>query len=489
MSREVELRRNLTACVADGGAFSVMVGIGETYVPAFVLALGMGHVAAGLVATLPVLAGGLLQLLAPRILARLSSPRTWVVGAAVVQGLSFVPLVVVALRGHGAAWEVFLPVTIYWAFGLAGGPAWNQWVEKLFPRSIRPNFFARRSRLNQFTLLAGLVAGGLTLRQYQGTDSILAAFAALFAVAVVCRLVSAGFLAMQSATPTAELRMETEPTGVGRWSPEVKRLVGYLLAVQVGVYIAGPYFTPYMLSGLELNYGTYMFLLCCGFGGKILAFPLAGRLAKRFGPHRLLKIGGAAIVPISGCWFFGDSWWYLAGIQVLSGITWACFELGMFLMFLEAIPQRQRVGVLTWYNLGNAAAMGLGSLIGAVILQSLGATNQAFVTVFLISSLARAAALLLVPGRTSIRWQEWSGLVIRTLSVRPGAASVDRPIVASLVPVRVDANGSRPGDAARPAEASRPDDGSRRDDRSERTGPPVGETSERSAAIEAKLSA
>ncbi|HQU47337.1 MAG TPA: hypothetical protein PK867_31330 [Pirellulales bacterium] len=40
-------RHDLRAMLGDGAAFSVMVGIGETYLPAFALAAGLGEVAAG----------------------------------------------------------------------------------------------------------------------------------------------------------------------------------------------------------------------------------------------------------------------------------------------------------------------------------------------------------------------------------------------------------------------------------------------------------
>lgn len=54
------LRRNLTAMNADGFSFSVMVGIAETYLPAFVLARGLGEMNAALIATVPVLLGSVL---------------------------------------------------------------------------------------------------------------------------------------------------------------------------------------------------------------------------------------------------------------------------------------------------------------------------------------------------------------------------------------------------------------------------------------------
>ena len=45
----------------DGFAFSIMVGIGETYLPAFMLTAGRGEMAAALIATIPMMTGSLLQ--------------------------------------------------------------------------------------------------------------------------------------------------------------------------------------------------------------------------------------------------------------------------------------------------------------------------------------------------------------------------------------------------------------------------------------------
>ena len=65
------LDRDLRALTADGIAFSAMVGLGETYVPAFALGAGLGEVVSGLVATVPMLAGACLQMVLRR------RPRAW----------------------------------------------------------------------------------------------------------------------------------------------------------------------------------------------------------------------------------------------------------------------------------------------------------------------------------------------------------------------------------------------------------------------------
>ena len=68
-----------------------MVGIGETYFAAFALALGTGETFAGLVATLPMLAGAALQLATPWCLQRARSYKKWVILCASLQAAASAP--------------------------------------------------------------------------------------------------------------------------------------------------------------------------------------------------------------------------------------------------------------------------------------------------------------------------------------------------------------------------------------------------------------
>ena len=67
------LKRNLRLSIGDATLYGVMVGGGESYLQAFVLAVGLNEVFAGLVATLPVMVGSLLQLVSPRAVRLLGS--------------------------------------------------------------------------------------------------------------------------------------------------------------------------------------------------------------------------------------------------------------------------------------------------------------------------------------------------------------------------------------------------------------------------------
>src|SRR6478609_5003082 len=75
----VSPRSDLAYSTGDAASYSLMVGLGETYFSAFALAIGTGQTFAGLLATLPQMAGALLQLASPWGVKKLGSHRRWIV--------------------------------------------------------------------------------------------------------------------------------------------------------------------------------------------------------------------------------------------------------------------------------------------------------------------------------------------------------------------------------------------------------------------------
>jgi len=427
-----DLQSDLRFSLADGGFFGLMVGMGETYLPAFALALGMDELIAGLVATVPIVCGAMLQMAAPKGLRLVGSYRRWVVGCALVQATSFVPLVLAAWSGAMPVWLLFAVATIYWAHGLATGPAWNTWIGTLIPYRLRAQHFALRSRLNQGAVLIGFVTAGVSLHVGKKEQATLLAFAALFFTAWLCRLASCYCLWRQSEPEPPD--HEDRDVPIREVLSRIRhgsdgRLLVYMLAVQVGLQVAGPYFTPFMLKAdkLNLSYLEYCLLIGCSFVAKVTALPLWGRYAHRLGARRLLWIGGIGIVPMAFMWTVSANIWYLALVQWLSGMAWAAYELATALLFFEAIQPEERTSVLTTFNLGNSLAMVFGSLIGAGILRFGGETAGAYLVVFAVSSVMRLMTLALL-GRAATPVQGPVILGTRTMSVRPEDGNMVRPI-------------------------------------------------------------
>jgi MFS family permease len=453
------LRRDLRLMVAEGVAFSFMVGAGEAYVPAFALAAGHGEVAAGLLATLPMLAGALLQLATPWGVERLRSHRRWVVLAATCQGLAFAPLAAGALLGRlDLAW-IFFSAAAYWGAGMAAGPAWNTWVDDLVPARIRPRFFAARNRAQQAMLFVGLVAGGAVLHWRAGAgEASLAVFAGLFVAAGAARLLSARLLARQS-EPHPELPDTREITlgaffGGLRGTPQ-GRLLRHLLSMTMAVHIAAPYFTPYMLRHLGLSYGAFAMLTAGAFVSRVFALPLLGRAAQRFGTRALLWFGASGVIALPPLWLVSDDLRWLLAVQLVSGVMWASFELASMLSFFEGIPRRERTSVLTLYNFGNAAAIGAGSLLGGAFFRFLPPDASIYVWLFFASSVARALALRM-PWPIGNLGVPRVRIVLRTLALRPAQGALQRPIVASFEPGEAEA-AFQPLGPAEPAAGSSPE--------------------------------
>jgi MFS family permease len=423
---------------ADAASFSLMVGMGESYLPAFVLAMGLGDLAAALITTVPLLAGGILQMVSPSAVKRLGSHRRWVVLCAMLQASTFLPLVIAALVGRIHVALVFLIAAVYWGAGLGTGPAWNTWAETLVPSRIRARYFARRSRLAQAGVLVGFLIGGLALHLGAAWDHRLWAFALVFLVAACCRYTSAALLASQSepCPPNGDHRHVALPEFFGRLRHGADgRLLIYLLCVQGAVQVAGPYFAPFMLSHLKFSYAQFVGVIAVSFVAKSLSAPLMGRIAHRCGARRLLWVGGVAIIPLSGMWLVSDNYGYLLLVNALAGAAWAGYELAFFLLFFESIAAEERTSLLTTYNMVHSAAAVAGTIVGSLMFAILGNGYIGYMGVFAASAVFRATTLLLltrVPdGRRAAPAPSAEPPPTRTLAVRPSAGSIDTPILPS----------------------------------------------------------
>lgn len=438
------LRRDLAACSRDGQFFSVMVGMGESYLAAFVLAAGLGQISSGLIGTVPIVLGGILQLISPFATRRLGSNRLWVVSCATTQALSFLTLSLVAYLQINSTVVIFATASLYWGAGLGAGPAWNTWVGTVIPSRIRSRYFACRTRVTQICVLGGFLTAGIALQWGVGLLSAHKTFAILFLIAAVARFASVSFLLQQ-----------TEPVRPERQSPfrsvrelftrfTTSRILVFQLAVQFSVQIAGPYFSPYLLAVQKFEYWQYAALIATAFIAKIVTVPLMGKLADKMGARRLFLFGAFGLVPLSSLWLVSSSFAFLLLVQLIAGTVWGAYELASLLLLFDSIESSERTSIMTVFNLLNATAMTLGSLAGAGLLLLLGNTLSTYCLLFGLSTASRLLALLLLPKLPRTTEGNVQSINFRTLAMRPSAGSIDRPIVVNR-PKRASSEGKRQG--------------------------------------------
>jgi hypothetical protein len=408
----MHLRRDMCSSTTDGASFSMMVGLSETYFSAFYLTAGMSNLGVGILATVPVLLGSLLQLLTPWGVEWVGSYRRWMVMNASLQATSLCGLAYAAATDSASFWVLLGIVTIYWGSGLATAPVWNTWIETLIPASVRAKFLARRMRICQFCLLLGVTTAGCALRWSESWGQPLSMFAVLLAGAGVCRYVSASMLNRKSElTQPMRNRRSIDPTAsINPASPPISptsnsataetahlKAIPYFLLVQFAVFLSGPYFTPFMLRVMQLSFLEFTVLIVLGYLGRIAALSWASKVTRYFGQATLLWVGGISIIPASGLWIFYESYWFLCCLQFVFGMAWACYELALALVLVERIPQASRVQVISRYNLFNSAAMVTGSVIGGSVVQWFGESATGFLVIFVASTFLRVIALLWFP--------------------------------------------------------------------------------------------
>ncbi len=410
-----EVRENLRHSMLDGSAWSIMYGIGELYLPALVLALALGDVASGLIATLPSAIGAFMQLGASRGVAWLGSHKRWVVLTALIQALALVPLAICAAVGAAPVWLVFVFATTYAACGQAGGSAWTTWIGTLVPRRIRHRYFRRRQRLLQFCILCGFLTGGFVLEavtrgvpipQLVDRRPVLWAFAGLMLVAAAARVLSAYHLAQKTEPfPIPEgHRVVGFPEVWGHLSKgggehRGLRLLLFIFAAQFAAKIAEPFIPPYLIENLRQPSMVFAFLIGAPLLGKVLLLSVLGPFAGRLGARNLMLVAGLAIVPLGWLWLVSSSVWWILAVQLLSGAAWACYDLGTWLLILEDVPERERTSVMGYYFLGTWAFSFLGSLVGAGVLKWMPAidgspSHTAYMWIFAVSSAVRLVIVL-----------------------------------------------------------------------------------------------
>jgi MFS family permease len=373
-----------------------MVGAGETFLPAFALAIGFSQVASGMLSSAPLLLGSVLQLFSPWILSRVGSYRKWVTFLGAVQALAFLPLIGGALKNELSGFTIFSALTLYWTCSQAGGPAWNTWMSQICPAALRAKYFGKRNRYGQIGVAIGLVGAGFFLQWMKPRGFELKAFAVLFAIAAIFRLISAYCLFRKS-----DLYSVPGKEDLRSWASSIKRLahkadgrlILFFALFQTTVQISGPFVNPYLIKQLQLSYGHYMMVIGAAFISKILIFPVLGPWAKRVGPFRLMQIGGLGAIFTPMFWLFSDNYTWLVLSQALNGAIWAVFDLGFSLAVFEKIDDRDRTRMMSIHNLTNAIAVITGASIGGFILESLGQTHQAYIVLFAVSTTSRMVSV------------------------------------------------------------------------------------------------
>ncbi|MCB1700532.1 MAG: MFS transporter [Pseudomonadales bacterium] len=439
------LRETLSVSRKEAVASAAMTGISDNYLGAFAIFLRASLPQMGMLAALPQLAGAAFQLLSVWLCSHFHRRQAIVSGVA-LQATSVLGMALVALvrPEHGVAWLIGLAV-VYHACANFVQPQWRSWMGSIVPPRRRGAFFAGRTRLTMITSFTVFACGGALLGWFERFELAWLGFFLLLLLAAVGRGLSAWQLHLMHDPDQQQLQGGSsfvDTLGRVRESFHHRAFREYSLffaVMQGAVGISGPFFSVYMLNDLGYSYWQFT----CNIGISILTqfFTLStwGYICDRWG-NRLVMVTSCCMLPVlPALWLFSDDYYYLLGVQVVSGLAWGGFTLSTSNYLYDLRPTRadfasyaavqsalSAVGVFFGALLGGYLASALPALMA--LLPEAWRLEHSVVLIFATSSLFRVGiAAWFIPRSVELRVRHRPDLlhvVYRVARFTPGAGIV-----------------------------------------------------------------
>lgn len=391
------LKYNIKNSIRDSVLYSFMVGLSESFLCAFILYMGVSDIWAGVLSVVPMVLGSILQLSSPYFLRKFGTYKKWVVFAVCFQGLMYLPLAVIAHQKSMSLLIIFLIISCYWGFGMSASSSWNGWIGLIIPIHVRKKFFSLRGQFSQIFILIGLFTAGIILDWGRSHHLETWIFSILFFVGFLFRVTSGFFLSRQSDYPVpTNLQCEIN---LRNFIKEIiftraGKIFLFMLFFQLTVQISSPFFSPFMLSYLQMDYKHYMILIAFALATKAIAYTFLGTFLRGISHRNLLLMGVLGIAPLPILWACSQSFAWLCMTQIISGFFWAVYELSTLLFIMKNYNEEKRTVVLAHFNLFNNFLLLIGTMIGVGILMQPGSSYMNYMTLFIISGSLRLLAVI-----------------------------------------------------------------------------------------------
>lgn len=432
----VSTKSHIHSSFRDATFTSLNIGMMEGYFCAFMLALGISEVIAGMGTVIPQFIGVVFQLFSIRDFFRRMGLKTRMTIFLAVQAISIVPLIFIGLLKYSSPFLVISILSLYWASLLSLNPPWNKLMGHTVPHKFRLKFFSIRSQFSQFSVFVGLITSGLLLYTTRPMNLELPTYVGIFCAGFILKLLSLYEIRYKHNDydfgGKIEERLKLRDFVKRLRSTEQGKLVVFLFFFYMAVYFSAPYFNPYMLNKLQFNYLEYMIITAVAYFGRVFMFKILQKRAKSKHVHKILIFSCFGITTSPLWWAIGQNYWWIFIIEFLSGCYWAGFELSTILLYYQKIEDSERTSVMTYVTLFNTAGMISGTLLGAWFLKSISFEYDNYLTIFALSTLIRGIVVCFAPH------VDFKGRIPklisfnRVFSVRPPYGALTRPVLGRL---------------------------------------------------------
>jgi len=306
----------------------------------------------------------------PSIIKRMGSRKRAVIFLAIVDALTWLPLIAVLyfLGSVAPFWLIVL-----WVINLIPGilllPARDAWLADAIPASVMGRHLAIRTAVSATVYLGMFYLMGhmldiLTGQLFRGFAIIfLVAFGATLIRAILYSRIHDSASVVQSQTELSLSDFLEETKGEG-----LRRFVLYTSLLNFAVYLCSPLFAVYMVKYLGLSYATFAIVLSSESIARVISAPFWGKYADRFGSLPIVRRVSYLIPLVPILWLASSNVVYLVFVQLFSGTVWAGFDICSRGLIYKAAAPEKRAGYIVYEKSLIALCQACGALVGAGLL-------------------------------------------------------------------------------------------------------------------------
>jgi len=384
---------------------SIMIGLGESFVVPFALALSLPVNFIAILSSLPVFIGSVFQFLSLYLTKFLHNLKKLVLFSALFQSLVWLLFAFISYNiitnSDFRAFDLILIILfiVYFVFSMLFNSFWNSWVSGLVSRQNLANFYATINQYPLFFQLLALILAGFILNSFF-SNFIFLGFFLIFLLAAIARLFSTYFLVR---IPDSN-SLISNPISLRKYFSNNKnskyiKFSIFNFALMFGTHLAAPFFDVFMLKVLKFDYFTWSILVFSSGFIKILAAKYWSAIIKIFSPKSVLIACISAISLLPIFWLFTKDPFLLLLINIFSGFSWFGYDLLRSVYLLETNSNQTKIINFSLYQGAKAFAMLLGAILGGFLISYFQELDldpfKPFYIVFLLSGLLRFLSIFL----------------------------------------------------------------------------------------------
>lgn len=405
---KTQIRSTLRVSILDAVMYSAMLGFTQNYITPYALKMQASTTQIGLLSAIPSIFMVITQLISPSLVERVGSRKGFILPVVFLNMFMWLPILLIPYIFQGQqVWWLIAFVTLCNTFDAMANAPWGSMMADLVPEAIRGRYFSLRNRISGFvSMVVSLIAGGI-LAGF--SNNAFVGFTVILAGALISRALSFYYVLQMHEPPTRVLKgKQTSILKLSRnlISSNTGRFILFNALLNFSLFIAGPFFSVYMLRDLKFSYLTYVLINSVGGLSTLIFMTYWGKRVDRGGNIKVLKIASFLIPFTPLMWMVSPNVFYLCFLQIVAGFAWSGYALTSSIFLYEAAPEKDRIRYIALNNALVYIGCSLGSLLGGAIAPALPVIigKSSLLTIFLISGIARLiSGLILLPHISEVR--------------------------------------------------------------------------------------